>query len=218
MTTAGIAMSATGLALTLLLLAVAAPIARGERRGTPVAFRCGPPLFGVASGLTVVALDDHLLRLLGGGDWAWPVVIPVGAVGIGAGRLLTDCASERAQGRVLGLTALIGAGVLGMLAVAGPRLALATDLSLTVRLGVVLVTLLLVGGLVGAPIAAAMRIGGRFGSAAIGWAWAAQLSGMAFGAAAAQLAARYVGVSRLFLAAAVSLGLGALFASSRGGR
>jgi hypothetical protein len=50
----------------------------------------------------------------------------------------------------------------------------------------------------------------------MGWAWGVHLCGVAFGAAAAQLIARYVGVSRLFLVAGVGLGLGALFASARG--
>jgi hypothetical protein len=218
LTSAGIAMSAAGIAATLLLLALAAPIARGFRGAAPIPFRCAVPLFGIATGVSMVALADHLLRWLGSGDWAWPIVIPLAAIGLGIGRLLADCTREGMLARVTALSALGGAGVLGVLAVAGPKLAAATSLSLGARLTGVLVVLLVTMGLIGAPFATAMRIGGRFGDAVIGWAWGIQVSAVAFGAALAQLAARYIGVARLFLVAAVALGLASLLATARVGR
>jgi hypothetical protein len=197
---AGAAALAGGVVLALAAIALVR-LRRRDPSG-PLGIQIGLPFSGLALAVCSFALADLTLRVLGNRAYGWALVIPLGLVGVAAGRLYADVPPRERLPRVArvamvaSLVGLVAAGV-GWDLIAGLGSA-----SLGVRLAAVLVLLVAAGWALGFPLAAGLRLAGR--DAIASWGWGAHLAGWALGGALAALLVPYVGVQRLW-----PIGLGA---------
>ncbi|MBM4359566.1 MAG: hypothetical protein FJ096_15790 [Deltaproteobacteria bacterium] len=212
----GIATSTAAVTLMALLLVLVIPVARGAGGGLPLGLRAGTPWLAGAVGGAGVLVNDAALRLLGGVDAAWCIVVPTSTVALGAGWLLADVMDRRRAVRGFVVAALLAVALLVGVGLAGTRFPRVGVAPLPVRFSVAFALLTVVGGVLGATLGAALRAAARVTSAGVAWLWGAYIAASAVGAATAQVVVRYVGVSKGMTVAAVLLGFGALQATVGG--
>ncbi|MBI4704377.1 MAG: hypothetical protein HY744_25005 [Deltaproteobacteria bacterium] len=197
----GLGLAAAGLAapLVLLLAGLALATAGSGRRQARPAAALALACFGVALGVAQVALAQRLIEVLGQPAAAWPLVIPLLLVATGAGRLVVDSVSEA---RVRRMAAWCGAAA-ALCALAASLMPLGS-VPAHLRPAALAVVAMAVAALLGAPLAAALRLAGRRGPraapAVAAGLWGAHALGWAVGAAAAAVLVRYAGTSRLLAA------------------
>jgi predicted MFS family arabinose efflux permease len=159
-----------------------------------------------------LATVDHLIAMLGHPAYAWPLVIPLGLVGVAAGRLWADTLRRSQLGAALDITT--GMAVVLTLSVFASASRILTLAGGAPWLGVVVCAILMLGlgFALGAPLTAILRLvgqahageGGSDGPM-VAWCWGLHLGGWALGTALGALLARYLGVQSLLLVAALGL-------------
>jgi len=196
-------------ALSLLTLFLALGRALlGARRSQvsarlPVLLCLAAACYGAALAYSQLALVDLCTVVLGHSGFAWLVGIPVGLAGVAGGRLLIDAVPAPTLRRVTSaVTAAVVVAVIGVYALGsmGPTL---WALGSVWRWGLMIGVLASAGLLLGAPLAATLRLASRGQPSFVSLGWGAHAAGWALGGAAAQLAARYAGVRQGLLVAAV---------------
>ena len=217
---AAVAAMAVLIALGLALLALLLPPSKAPEAHNPTfTFRGATLLFGVAASLGMFAASELMLQLLGDRAYGWQLVLPLGLVGLAGGRLWVDSVPK---GRIrsylivtvaLGVPALIGAHVALPALVAS---ALTSSAGGALALLAVGAAGLLMGWLLGAPLAAAMRLSGRQNPVAVASIWGLHLAGWALGGALAALSVYYLGSAKLLTLAAAALGVGGLLLAASG--
>ncbi len=212
----GIATSAAAITLFALLLLLVIPVARVDGGRFPLGLRAGAPWLGGALGGGLVVLDDAALRLLGGVDAAWSVVVPMSTLALGCGFLLADVIERRSAGKALAGWSLVAVALLVVVGVGSGRVDALSQRDLPVRLACAFAVLFLGGASLGASFGAMLRSASRSCVAGVAWLWGAYIAAAAVGAATAQLVVRYVGVSKVAMVAAVALGFGAMQATVAG--
>ncbi len=203
------AAAAIGLLALLVTLLVPAPQAGSARRRATVLLRLSFPWFGAALSLCFFVLVERFTRLLGDGASAWSLLIPLGLVAVGAGRLWVDTLRQGISKRTI--MGVLGAGALWLLVLAlaaRPLVASVTGSTVGAWL-VVLVVMMISGWLLGAPLAMGLVLLRAHGPAQATWCWGAHHAGWAFGAALAALLVYLIGLSPLMPIAVVSYALGA---------
>ena len=197
------------LALVLVLLALLLPIHGGRESAPRTTWRIAMPLFGLASGLALVPISEHALRLFGSPGASWALVIPLTVLGSGTGRLAADVAARERLARSLCLAGVVGAAGLGLLGFGAPQLlAMLSPSHLGLAVGCALTVL--VAALASAPSTLALRLVAERSPHAVGWAVGAELAGWGAGLGVAQLLVRYLALSQLFAVAAFVLALAGL--------
>lgn len=195
--------AATALVAALALLVVmASPVPRRRGARAVRALYGSLPLFGAALAIAMIALGERAIAMLGHEVAAVSIVVPVALVGIGGGRLCVDALS-RHRLRVAG-TLLGGCGVIAQLGLfgLGDRLAGVGVLqtSAVVISGIVIVV---AGVLLGAPLAAVLRLLAERQPPRVAWGWGAHQAGWALGAASVAVLVRHVGFARLLACSAI---------------
>ncbi|MBW2529010.1 MAG: hypothetical protein JRI23_32840, partial [Deltaproteobacteria bacterium] len=217
--------SLVALGLAVLVLAVAllrsGLAARRYRCGTGEPLLITGAAFGYGGALSTAMLTAHewFTAVTGHSLNAWLLAIPLALVGAGGARLAVDSVSPRRLRRTV--AAVAAGAVVATLCThalfgAVPSLwSMPSPVSLTIASVVVL----LLSALLGAPLAAALRLAHRRGDALAAWTWAGHAAGWALGLAAAQLLARAVGIRNLLvLAVVLAVGATALLLVARGRR
>jgi hypothetical protein len=199
-----VGLAAAAVAASLVVLGVGAIDLFRSRRRARVTLEVGFPLAGVALALCSFALADVLLRALGNPAYGWALVIPLGLVGVGAGRLFADVPPRERFARVNRLVLGVGIAALGVVGLSWDVVAGLGGASFATRLALAFVLLVGAGWVLGFPLAAGVRILGPADSPAVARAWGLHLAGWALGGALAALLVPYLGVSRLW-----PIGLGA---------
>lgn len=211
MTVIGTATAGAIVALLLLLIGLVVPPPRsGSVRGPSLSLRLAFPLFGVALATGLFALSDQLLRVVGDAAYAWTLVIPLGLVGMGAGRLWADTITTVRLRRAAGLGLAVG---LGWLILIGGSHATVQGMGIAgeaPRLTLTMFLLFITGAVLGWPLAAGLRLVAAVDRAPVTWCWGAHFGGWALGGALAALLVPYLGVTGLYIVAFGSFGLGAL--------
>lgn len=211
LTTAPLAWAGALMAALLVLVTWLLPRRGRALPRAPLTLRAAVIPLGIGLALGELGTLHYLVGALGHPIYAWPLLVPLGLVGVGAGRLLVDVVPPRKLRRSLEL--LTGAGVvlLVLLLALGPRLSLLWGAAFGWRalVGALLATVL--GLVLGAPLAIVLRlVAAEEGKSCVGdapgvarcWGW--HMGGWALGGSVGAVLARHVGVSSLLLLAALS--------------
>ena len=215
---AGVAAVGVLFALALGLLALLLPVARTDKQRNPAAtFRVAALLFGVAAALGMFSISELCLQVIGDRAYGWRLVLPMGLVGLGGGRLWVDALPKgRVRSYLIAVIAVAVPSLIGAHA-ALPMLAASAQGETAALLSVAAIALL-AGWLLGAPLAAAMRLSGRHNPVAVASIWGVHLLGWALGGAFAAVGVYYFGAAKLLTLAAAALGFGALLFAASGRR
>jgi hypothetical protein len=197
MNVVGIAAAGTAIACVVLVLVLGLPLRQPRRPGVPIPWRGALALFGAALALGLFATTEGMLALLGDRAAGWPLLVPLGLVGIASGRLVAELVQPaRVERAAAG--AMI-AGALWLVALSAGIAELALGVEGPAALGVALLLVAVTGWLFGAAFGLVMQTATSREPGAVGGCWAAHHAGWALGGALAALLVHYWGVSRLYL-------------------
>ncbi|MEM1033324.1 MAG: hypothetical protein AAGN82_23515 [Myxococcota bacterium] len=202
-TVVGVASVGAGLALLLLLVGTLIPAPRSRDGGRaipcPVALRYCFSFLGVAVALCLFALGDRTTRVCGDATYAWTIVVPCGALGLGSGRLWVDTLPSATSRRSVMVALAVGlVWLLALHVTRAPLDAVMQAQGPAVRVGGAATLLIVSGVALGFPMAASLRYLGQWDRVPVGWAWGHHRLGQGFGFALAALLVHYVGVTRLW--------------------
>ncbi len=212
-TAAGLAGAATLLCLAFLVLGMLTPTGTTKASGrVPLLMRTAFPLFGASLALCMFALTDVLMRLIGNGLAGWSLLIPLGLVGVGGGRLMADTlAADPARiRRGVILTALLSVVWLLVMYAVTNTLGASGGLGAFEKVLLAMMILLMTGGLLGLPLALGLKLMGHYPSPPVVWSWSMHVTGWGLGGSVAALAVHYAGVRNLWLMGLGSFALGAV--------
>lgn len=203
----GLSAAAAVVAILLLILALAVP---GGRQGAPWSLRLSFPCFGAALAISMFALVDALVGMMGTGLAAWSLVIPLGLAGVGSGRLCADTLAADPVRLRKGLQVGLGVGALWLLLMLAtvPALASFEEASSITQALITMALAVITGGLLGFPFALGLRLLAAGDRAWVSWAWGTHLAGWGAGGAMALVLVQYLGVRNLWLVGLADFMLG----------
>jgi hypothetical protein len=218
MTPVGVAAGSTALAFALLVLGLLVPPPRSEDRTeagpirAPIAptLRWAFPFFGIAMAMCSFVLHDMVVRVVGDPAYAWSLVIPLGLVGVAAGRLWVDVmlAERLRSSMMIGLG--LGLAWLVALWAGGGGIQRLADASTAVQLTACMFLLVVTGWQLGWPLAAGLRTVGAWDRAPATWCWGAHLGGWAVGGGLCATLVWYLGVDKLLGVGVAAYAIGAV--------
>ena len=201
----GTVAAAAAIVLAVLLVFLAVTGLSRPRGARLVELSVAP--FGLALALCSFALIDGLLDVLGDPAYAWPLLVPLGLVGVGTGRLWIDVLPESRSRALLRPSLWVGCAWLVIVTamvmflfdvIAGRAL---LGLALTMPL------LLITGAVLGGPLFTVLRMRG---TAAVGSGLALHHAGWALGGALAVVVAELVGSSWVMVVGTICFGAAAV--------
>ena len=206
---------AAGLAVALLLLVVGLAVPPPRRRdagrpapAAPLPLRGSFVLFGVAMAVSFFVVNDVLLRVVGDAAFAWSFLIPLGLVGVAAGRLWVEVVARERLPRATAIGLAAGLGWLVLVMGNMGTIQGWVDAGLVFRLTAAMFVTVVTGWQLGWPLAAGLKTMAAWDTAAVAWAWGAHLGGWALGGALAATLVPYLGIRSLGWLGVVAFALG----------